>query len=95
MAILPAIALLSLVLRDDNLLVLALLYDLTGYCSLNIASYDTVVVCNSKYILESNLAASLSFKLLNENLVVNGNLVLIFFMIVKIRKNILVLSAWQ
>ena len=77
MAVLSSVALLSLVLRDDNFLVSALLYDLTGNCSLYITSYDTVVIRYCKYFIESNLAASLTFKLLNEDLIVNGNLVLL------------------
>ena len=76
-AILSTIALLSLVLRDDNFLVSALLYDLTGYSSLYITSYDTLVIRYCKYFIESNLAASLTFKLLYENLIVNRNLVLL------------------
>ena len=60
-AILSSVALLSLVLRDDNLLVSALLYDLTGYSSLYITSYDTLVIRYCKYFIESNLAASLTF----------------------------------
>ena len=77
MAVLSSVALLSLVLRDDNLLVLALLNDLACNGSLNIACYDTVVIGYCKYIIESNLAASLTFKLLNEDLIVNRNLVLL------------------
>ena len=77
MAVLSTVTLLCLVLSDDNLLVLALLNDLACNSSLNISCYDTVVIRYSKYFFESNLAASLTFKLLYENLIVYRNLVLL------------------
>ena len=77
-AICSSVALLSLVLEYNDLLVLALLNDLALNCSLYIsASLDAVIVCNCDDLIESDLIASLALELLYEDLVTSGNLVLL------------------
>ena len=77
MAVLTAVALLCLVLSYNDLLVLALLNDLTCYGSLDVTGLDAVIIRNSKNFIESNLAALVAFELLNEDLVTDLNLVLL------------------
>ena len=78
MAICSSIALLSLHLEYDDLLVLALLNDLALNGSLQISSsLDTVIVCNSDDLIKCDLLTSFASELLYEDLVALGNLVLL------------------
>ena len=78
MAICSSIALLSLHLEYDDLLVLALLNDLALNGSLQISSsLDTVIVCNSDDLIKCDLLTGFASELLYEDLVALGNLLLL------------------
>ena len=78
MAICSSVALLSLVLKYDDLLVLALLNDLALNGCLNIRSgLDTVIISNCDNLVKSDLLTGFALELLYEDLVALGNLVLL------------------
>ena len=78
MAICSSIALLSLHLEYDDLLVLALLNDLALNGCLNISSgLDTVIISNCDNLVKSDLLTGFALELLYEDLVALGNLILL------------------
>src|SRR5574344_984031 len=77
-SVLTTITLLSLVLQNNNLLVLALTNTLSCYCSLAcVSSLDAGIICYCQNIIKSNCCTSIALKLLSENLVADRNLILL------------------
>ena len=74
------ITLFGLILINNNLLFLTVLYRACGNRSaLNIRSayLNVVAVCNNQYLVDCNITARLDIKLLNENEIAFGNLLLL------------------